>query len=942
MSVTVPGKLTAYEPIGSGFVFAISPDGVVANAGERQSSRDFYTMPDGSAFVAGNDVWIFAWLETDSEDTEPFSFNTVTIPTPPGGMSVSVFPNLHQVLTKGNESTLNAIIAKLFVRNTRELADNTGVVFAGINLNTGELVELPESVVQARVGGTGAESGQTTAPESDANFSGKLVTYKGGKYYTIALDQAIAKILTAGNLNTLFQSLATGTSQEITHFPAIGPNGIYKLPFASLPSGSGGGSSTPVSDWVDLPLGNYVTFPNNPRWFHFGTSPASTEGTTDMLDVELVFGPWANSNGQLTQTTIRASLKNRDGFAAEFRRNGPSRDAELWSFRQTDNSVKHYVYFSADYFAVGFIRGHGIGGASFNRLLTPSIGASNTGAINNRIPPAGKELWSTKTAKPTRDFNGAEHGLYHPLIIDAMAKMKQAFLTNPNELRAGRKARSTRWDEESKEIVVISEQQEIERLRDLGFLYNTNNTESQALLLNSGLPDRTGRVGVAISIPIPANTFVSPVDATVTISIASTPPGGLSLINNALSGTPSVSGVYQVTIKGTDTDGRTATTTFQLTIQPGENLPPFIPPIENVQMVAGVNKSVTLPLAIDDSGLTPTTSVSGETSSYNYNTSTRVLVLTIPLPGVFRFQYAATDNLGASSVREFVVTAVASSGSLLALTEPIFVCSTGDVTIQKTGGDGSPITYDIPGVVGATTDPGPHRLPAGVFGDPLTTTLLIRAIQSGNTVTRSFNFRAYCGVITAPNAPTAPTFTQINTVVGTTIRVVRPDFTPPSGATITEYIYSNIPPGLFIGIEGAGSGQVTDGIVRLYGSATTPGRYEISITAKSSNGGQTTAVLVVVVSQALTGGIAIENVTNPDYFSVSVVLENGSLLVTDTKSNRAGRYKFDGSGVPPFPTTLVGRRFPANGQSTIIQKFVGTEPDDNQERGTVTITFNII
>jgi hypothetical protein len=82
-------------------------------------------------------------------------------------------------------------------------------------------------------------------------------------------------------------------------------------------------------------------------------------------------------------------------------------------------------------------------------------------------------------------------------------------------------------------------------------------------------------------------------------------------------------------------------------------------------------------------------------------------------------------------------------GTTFALVQPLFNCLNGLITIRTTAGNGSPIEYQIPGIMGWTSDP-VQVLPPGVFLDTRTTTLLLQARQNGQVVSLNFNFRTFC------------------------------------------------------------------------------------------------------------------------------------------------------------------------------------------------------
>ena len=78
----------------------------------------------------------------------------------------------------------------------------------------------------------------------------------------------------------------------------------------------------------------------------------------------------------------------------------------------------------------------------------------------------------------------------------------------------------------------------------------------------------------------------------------------------------------------------------------------------------------------------------------------------------------------------------------LTLLEPLFDCVTGKLTVRTVGGDGTTITYQIPGVKRSAPTDAVGYVEPGLLSDPKT--LTITAQQSGVTVKYLFNFAAYC------------------------------------------------------------------------------------------------------------------------------------------------------------------------------------------------------
>ncbi len=81
-------------------------------------------------------------------------------------------------------------------------------------------------------------------------------------------------------------------------------------------------------------------------------------------------------------------------------------------------------------------------------------------------------------------------------------------------------------------------------------------------------------------------------------------------------------------------------------------------------------------------------------------------------------------------------------GDPLAILEPIYDCQTGRITLRTTGGDGSPISFILPGVIRSSPTSTTGIVESGVRNDPKPIT--ITAIQNGVSVSFSFNLVEYC------------------------------------------------------------------------------------------------------------------------------------------------------------------------------------------------------
>ncbi|MCY7357034.1 MAG: T9SS type A sorting domain-containing protein, partial [Rudanella sp.] len=82
------------------------------------------------------------------------------------------------------------------------------------------------------------------------------------------------------------------------------------------------------------------------------------------------------------------------------------------------------------------------------------------------------------------------------------------------------------------------------------------------------------------------------------------------------------------------------------------------------------------------------------------------------------------------------------TGGSLSLTMPTYVCTTGAITINTAGGNGTTIAYTAVGVQRALATSNTGTVEPGLRGDPKP--LLITATQSGVTTSLTFDFGAFC------------------------------------------------------------------------------------------------------------------------------------------------------------------------------------------------------
>ena len=118
------------------------------------------------------------------------------------------------------------------------------------------------------------------------------------------------------------------------------------------------------------------------------------------------------------------------------------------------------------------------------------------------------------------------------------------------------------------------------------------------------------------------------------------------------------------------------------------------------------------------------------------------------------------------------VVKMAKTATLFALTQPTYNCQTGAITFNTTGGDGSSITYSAPGIIRASLTSNSGTIEQELRNDPKTINLT--ATQNGQTVSFTFDFKAFCTGGPPVNPPGPP--------VGGALALIQPAYNCQTGA----------------------------------------------------------------------------------------------------------------------------------------------------------------
>ncbi|WP_185155459.1 putative Ig domain-containing protein [Rudanella paleaurantiibacter] len=354
-------------------------------------------------------------------------------------------------------------------------------------------------------------------------------------------------------------------------------------------------------------------------------------------------------------------------------------------------------------------------------------------------------------------------------------------------------------------------------------------------------------------------------------------PAGLTINPNTgvVSGTPSQTGVFPVTVTVTDPVGTTSSVSFNLTVNPQvtPNMPPMLSgtPLASPQSATvGVGFSTNTAQAFVDPEMQPLTySATGLPVGININPSSGVISGNPSMSGTFGVTVIASDPQGASVSAGFTLNvspAAPVSTTPLAVTVLSYNCVTGAIVFGRLGGDPNrPVEYMAIGVKGYSTDPS-GIIEAAVRADANNTSITVMARYVGDPASQVvfvFNFRAFCSTGQPTNQ--SPVYNgglanQVGTVgVPFTYTFPSNAFMDPEGQALT-YTAAGLPAGLNINgttISGTPSVSGTFGVVitaRDPQGATATGNFQIQISPASNGTGVTGPLAATVLSYNCTTG----------------------------------------------------------------------------------------
>ncbi|PQA58562.1 beta strand repeat-containing protein [Siphonobacter curvatus] len=335
----------------------------------------------------------------------------------------------------------------------------------------------------------------------------------------------------------------------------------------------------------------------------------------------------------------------------------------------------------------------------------------------------------------------------------------------------------------------------------------------------------TAQVGTTYTATIPAATGgTTPITYTATGV-----PAGLSFdpATRQITGTPTQSGTFTVTVTATDgaSPAQTSTRTYTLTVNPATlTLPAASPATAQV----GTGYTTTLPAA--SGGTTPITyAATGIPAGLSFNPTTRVISGTPTTAGTFTVTLTATDagNPQQTVSRDYTITVIPAT-----LVLPDTSLATAQVgtsystTIPAATGGTTPITYAATGVpAGLTFNPETRQI-TGTPTQSGTFTVAVTATDAGNpqqTATRNYTLTV------VPATLVLPAITLATAQVGTEYTATIPAAT--GGTTPITYAATGVPAGL----------NFDPATRQITGTPTQSGTFTITVTATDAGDPQQTA-----------------------------------------------------------------------------------------------------
>ncbi|NPD31907.1 BspA family leucine-rich repeat surface protein [Eggerthellaceae bacterium zg-997] len=400
------------------------------------------------------------------------------------------------------------------------------------------------------------------------------------------------------------------------------------------------------------------------------------------------------------------------------------------------------------------------------------------------------------------------------------------------------------------------------------------------------IDDQVGRVGEPVSVPVTAENG--------TVEVTGLPDGlGYDPATGAVTGVPTQSGDFPVTVTVTNEEGETATATFNLHVKPKA---PTAARIDD--QVGRVGEPVSVPVTAENG----TVEVTGLPDGLGYDPATGSIAGTPTASGDFPVTVTVTNEEGETATATFNLH-VRPKAPVAGDVRPPAEVRVGDVLVIPVNTDNG--TVEVEG------------LPDGLSYDPATGSIAGTPTESGDfpvtfTVTNAEGEVA-SGDFVIHVKPKLPTAARIDDQTG---RVGEPVGIPVT-ADNGDVTVTGLP-------DGASYDPTTGSIA---GTPTTPGDYAVTVTVTNSEGEETTTTFNLHVKPKAPTAARIGDQTGRvgDPVGVPVTAENGTVEVEGLP---------DGLSYDSATGSIAGT-------PTASGDFPVTVTVTNEEGETATATFNL-